>query len=83
MKSLLEDPGFEKLGQNYLYDLQYILPMGISPTRVARDTMLLHHAWFPELQKGLGFLGSIYTSEPAWKLMRRQRKVDQMEKRDE
>jgi hypothetical protein len=32
--------------------------------------MLLHHALQPEVQKGLGFLGSIYTEEPAWKIMR-------------
>jgi hypothetical protein len=34
------------------------------------DTMLLHHAMYPELPKSLGFLGSIYTNESAWKLMR-------------
>lgn len=70
-----------KVGQNFLYDMQYLLRM---PTRINAmddDTMLLHHSLFPELQKGLGFLGSIYTSEPAWKLMRRQR--TDTEKRDE
>jgi hypothetical protein len=35
------------------------------------DTMLLHHSMYPELPKSLGFLGSIYTNEAAWKLMRR------------
>jgi len=35
--------------------------------------MLLHHALYPELPKGLGFLGSIYTNEASWKLMRRER----------
>lgn len=71
----------EKVFQNGLYDLRYILPLGIRPTRLSQDTMLKHHALFPELQKGLGFLGSIYTDEPAWKLMRTQ-KAD-TEKRDE
>lgn len=71
----------DKVFQNGMYDLQYILPMGIRPTRLGLDTMLRHHALFPELQKGLGFLGSIYTSEPAWKLMRRKR--PDTEKRDE
>ena len=28
---------------------------------------------FCQMQKGLGFLGSVYTNEPAWKLMRRKR----------
>jgi len=70
-----------KVGQNFLYDLQYILKMGIKPRAVAEDTMLLHHSLFPEMRKSLGFLGSIYTSEPAWKLMRRE-KSDTV-KRDE
>jgi uracil-DNA glycosylase len=71
-----------KVFQNGLYDLQYILPMCPQPRNVSADTMLLHHALYPELQKGLGFLGSIYSNEPAWKLMRRNRK-DEAEKRDE
>ena len=33
--------------------------------------MLKHHAINPELEKGLGFLGSVYSYEPAWKLMRK------------
>lgn len=71
----------EKIGQNFIYDIQYITPMGIRPTRCTADTMLLHHSMFPELQKGLGFLGSIYTNESAWKLLRK-RKAD-TEKKDE
>jgi hypothetical protein len=43
--------------------------------------MLLHHSLFPEMLKGLGFLGSIYTNEQSWKLMSRP-KAD-TEKRDE
>jgi len=71
VRRILELP-CSKVYQNGLYDLQYILHMGIKPKNCSEDTMLLHHALFPELQKGLGFLGSIYTSEPAWKLMRLQ-----------
>lgn len=68
-----------KLFQNGLYDLQYLWRMGITPTNCTEDTMLLHHSMFPELQKGLGFLGSIYCNEPPWKTMRRQESF----KRDE
>jgi len=64
-----------------MYDLQYILPLGIAARANLEDTMLLHHSHYPEMKKGLGFLGSIYTSEPAWKLMRTM-KAD-TEKRDE
>jgi len=70
-----------KLFQNGLYDLQYIVKMGIRPRNVAEDTMLLHHSLYPEMRKGLGFLASIYSNESAWKLMGRP-KADTV-KRDE
>ena len=70
-----------KLFQNGMYDLQYLLKMGLRPKALAEDTMLMHHSMFPELQKGLGFLGSIYTNESSWKLMRRKR--PDVEKSDE
>lgn len=59
-----------KIFQNGLFDLQYILDMGIPVVNATEDTMLLHHALYPELQKGLGFLGSVYTNEQNWKIMR-------------
>lgn len=71
VKHLLERP-IPKLFQNGLYDLQYILSLGIRPKAVAHDTMLLHHSMFPELRKGLGFLGSIYTDEGSWKLLNKK-----------
>lgn len=77
---LMESPG-AKVGQNFLYDTQYLTRYGIQPRNMSEDTMLLHHAMFPEMQKGLGFLGSIYTNEASWKLMRK-RKADS-EKKDE
>ena len=59
------------IGQNFQYDMQYLWrTLGIPCPRFEGDTMLLHHALQPELKKGLGFLGSIYTDEPAWKFMR-------------
>jgi uracil-DNA glycosylase len=70
-----------KVGQNFLYDIQYLSRVGIRMRNILHDTMLRHHSIFPELQKGLGFLGSIYTDEASWKLMRKQ-KMD-TEKRDE
>jgi uracil-DNA glycosylase len=70
-----------KVAQNGVYDLQYLFRMGLTVTNCWEDTMLLHHSLFPELRKGLGFLGSIYTSEMSWKLMRRPRA--DTEKRDE
>lgn len=80
VKHILESD-VPKLFQNGMYDLQYIFKMGIRPQNIAHDTMLLHHSLFPEMRKGLGFLGSIYTNEAAWKLMGRP-KADTV-KRDE
>lgn len=80
VKTILESP-IPKLFQNGSYDLQYIWKMGIRVANAAEDTMLLHHSLFPEMLKGLGFLGSIYSNEAAWKLMSRP-KAD-TEKRDE
>jgi uracil-DNA glycosylase len=72
-----------KLGQNFIYDLQYITRMGILPAQCTEDTMLLHHSLYPELQKGLGFLASIYSNEASWKLMNRRKTADVGVKADE
>lgn len=59
------------IGQNFAYDMQYFWrTMGIPCPHFAGDTMLMHHSMQPEMEKGLGFLGSIYTNEPSWKFMR-------------
>lgn len=61
----------EKIFQNGLYDLHHIWRgVGTTVRNAGHDTMLLHHAMQPELPKGLGFLGSLYTNEASWKLMR-------------
>lgn len=69
-----------KIAQNGLYDLQYLYRAGIYPRNCTEDTMLLHHSLYPEMQKGLGFLGSVYTNEQSWKIMRAEAESN---KRDE
>lgn len=59
-----------KVFQNGIFDLSYLLRAGLRPTMCVDDTMLLHHSLYPEMLKGLGFLGSIYSNELAWKQMR-------------
>ena len=72
-----------KLAQNGLYDLQYLWRVhGIPVRNFLEDTMLLHHSIYIELKKDLGFMGSVYTDEASWKLMR-QRSSDVVEKKDE
>lgn len=68
-----------KLTQNGSYDMQYLWREGFKLRAFRHDSMLLHHGLFPELLKGLGFLGSIYTDETAWKNMRKSETT----KRDE
>lgn len=68
-KAVLESD-IPKLGQNFLYDLQYLYRAGIRVRNLAHDTMIRHHALHPELEKGLGFLGTMYTDEQPWKLLR-------------
>jgi uracil-DNA glycosylase len=71
-----------KIGQNGLFDLTHLLQTyGISVPRYSEDTMLLHHALQPELPKSLGFLGSVYCNERAWKNLRP--KYSEKLKRDE
>lgn len=70
------------IGQNFAYDMNYFWrTVGIPCPRFLGDTMLLHHSLQPEMEKGLGFLGSIYTNEPSWKFMRTDH--DQLKKGDE
>ena len=59
-----------KIAQNGLYDIQYLLSHTIATSKFLHDTMLLHHSLYPELEKSLAFLGSIYTNEQPWKIMR-------------
>jgi uracil-DNA glycosylase len=71
-----------KLFQNGLFDLQYLWRAGITVRGCAHDTMLLHHALYPEMQKGLGFMASYLCDESPWKLMRKRKKEEEL-KRDE
>ncbi len=59
-----------KIFQNGMYDIQYCLRHGWRVNRPFEDTMLKHHALYPNLPKGLDFLGSLYCNERNWKKMR-------------
>jgi len=70
------------LYQNGVYDLQYFMRHGLRP-RTDEDSMLLHHSLHVEMEKGLGFLGSIYTNEGSWKLLRKRSKDTLLKADDE
>lgn len=77
---ICEDAGIKKLFQNGLYDISFLLrSVGIRVRGAEHDSMLLSHSQQPESLKGLGYLGSIYSSESAWKS---ERKASSTIKRD-
>lgn len=68
--SILEDPNIDKIGQNLIFDIQFLWERNKILTRgKIKDTMVEHSIVYPEFLKGLGFLGSIYTDLPFWKDM--------------
>jgi hypothetical protein len=55
-----------------MYDIAFLWrAYGVKVMNADEDTMLLHHALYPESEKSLGYLGSIYTDEGSWKRMRK------------
>ena len=62
-----------KLGQNVIqYDAFWLAKeMGISIHNISHDTMQMAHAWSPEMQKSLGFLGSFFLDVASWKQIRK------------
>lgn len=80
IRTVLQDPSIPKVFQNGLYDIAFLWrSYGIGVKGATHDTMLLHHALQPEALKGLGYLGSLYTDEGAWK---QDRNVDTIKRDD-
>lgn len=71
IRDILRDRKTKKVFQNGLYDISFLWrSIGIRVYGAKHDSMLLHHALQPESLKSLGFLGSIYCDEGAWKTER-------------
>jgi uracil-DNA glycosylase len=80
VQRVLEDRKLRKVFQNGMYDIAFLWrSQGILVREAEHDTMLLHHSLQPESLKALGYLGSIYTDEGAWKTERKTTTI----KRDE
>jgi uracil-DNA glycosylase family 4 len=62
-----------KVGHNACsYDLYWLTQVMHMPVKnFTHDTLVLSHAWQPELPKRLGFLGSVFLDTYAWKHLRR------------
>lgn len=59
-RELLNHPNVSVIGQNYLYDAQYIARRWGYVPRLQHDTMFMQHVAFAGLPKGLDFLSSMY-----------------------
>jgi uracil-DNA glycosylase len=69
-----------KITQNGMYDITWLwAEAGIKISGNLEDTMLFHHSMFPEMTKGLDFLGSIYANLPAWKDTHRKKDMNKKE----
>ena len=78
VQQILQDHSIKKVFQNGLYDIAFLWrSVGIKVKGAEHDTMLLHHSLQPESLKSLGYLGSIYTNERAWKHMRTSTTIKQ------
>lgn len=65
---ILTHPNCEVLGQNFSYDAQYFHRWLMFLPNLKRDTMLAQHSLFGNMQKGLGYLSSMYCEQHVyWK----------------
>lgn len=69
MQKLLGNPNTIKIAQNGIFDIHFLLTrVGLVVRGPLHDTMIGHSVMYPELPKGLGFLGSIYCgAQEYWK----------------
>lgn len=61
------------------FDVHHLWRYAIPIFQYTRDTMVKHHALYLGMQKGLGFMGSIYANEGPWKQHRPKNKLEKAE----
>lgn len=68
IEKILNKPDIKSIAQNCVYDNYYLkMIYGIEVTNLWMDTMIAHHATYPEFPKSLGFQVSLYTDHPYYK----------------
>lgn len=60
LRRILTHPNARIVGQNFLYDMQYLFEYLFVVPQVAMDTMIAHHTCWPGKPKGLDYLSSLY-----------------------
>lgn len=71
IQKVLGNPMSVKVGQNLIFDTHFLFTRcGLEVRGPIQDTMIAHSIVYPELPKGLGFLGSVYCgAQEYWKDM--------------
>lgn len=69
IQSILGNEKIVKVAQNAIFDCHFLMTRcGVDVRGPMQDTMIAHSIIYPELPKGLGFLGSVYCGAQAyWK----------------
>lgn len=65
--SILEDPEIESIGQNVTFDSTFLFRKYGIKSRNLQDTMIAMAINYPDFEKGLGFITSIYTDMEYYK----------------
>lgn len=67
---IMGDESITKIGQNFIFDMQFLCQRNNILTRgYLDDTMIKSACCFPDFSKGLEFLVSIHCNRPQWKDM--------------
>lgn len=75
--AILENPDIQKIGQNFIFDMQFLaIRNNILTKGYIEDTMILNNIILPDFPKGLEFLVSIHCNRPHWKGMVKWRAND-------
>lgn len=70
ISKLLYDERVIKVGQNLAFDMSFLIQRNRIITRgYIQDTMVGHSVMYPNFEKSLEFIASIYTDSPYWKDM--------------
>lgn len=68
LRKVLSHPNVRLVGQNFLFDAQFIEHWWFTRPVIYRDTALMQHTLFPMFRKALDFLVTLYSKHPRyWK----------------
>jgi uracil-DNA glycosylase len=76
LRRFLTDPRVRLLGQNLLYDAQYLHNEFAYTPRVGFDTMVAQHLLWPALRRGLDFMASLYAKDYVYWKEERKNSLD-------